>query len=478
MTYERTPDGAIRREVDIEGVEQKLILRAQNVRKERTGVHATITIGFGSMILDEDTFNVDRREDRNRLGNAALKSPLLGAVAPRLKPVMEHELLLFLRGLWDFEIGKNAPEKRGGAFKRTAPPWLMKPYLLEHAGTVLFGPPGRGKSWTAYTMAVMVDAGYGFFYDAPDGGAPAMIVNLERSAESVDARLGDINQCLGLPRDRVLLRLDRRGRKFQDVADSVARVVDTEGVRLVVLDSLSRAGYGDLNANDDANRQMDALNAIGCAWLAIGHTPRGDESHLFGSQMQDAAADVMVQLISEEREEHGKITLGVGLKGTKANDVRRPPLSILAYEFDEIGLVGIRKPRPGEFLTIENESASMDVRGQVSSYLLTEGEASATAIARDTGLNRATVSKILGAGPEYESRRTGRSTLYRLRDNKGSVPMHTSESHMDTGRVHTARPIRVHTSTEERVPPSVHMHTSFPDSVDEEQERLDSLMGL
>lgn len=428
MTYERTDTGAIQRSIVIEGTNHSLVFRASNVRKERTGIHATVTIAVDSMVLEEDTFNIERREDRTRLANSALKSPLVTDLAPRLKTSLDHELLIYLRGLWEYEIGKNAPALRGGSLVRTAPPWLLKPYLLQKSGTILFGPPGKGKSWTAYAMAVMVDAGYQFFYESEQ--APVMIVNLERSAESVDARLGDINISLGFPRNRALLRLDRRGRKFQDVADSVARVVEREGVALVVLDSLSRAGYGDLNANEDTNRGMDALNGLSTAWLAIGHTPRGDESHLFGSQMQDAAADVMVQLLSEERvDQFGKIILGVGIKGMKANDVRRPPLTILAYEFDEVGLTAVRRGRTGEFLTIENQSAALDIRGQVVAYLKVEGEASATAISRDTGIARSTVSTLLNGGPEFGRNRRGNTVLFHLNeDGEPSREGHVSSS--------------------------------------------------
>ena len=37
------------------------------------------------------------------------KSPLAADLAPRLKLTLDHELLRFLRGLWGFETGKNAP---------------------------------------------------------------------------------------------------------------------------------------------------------------------------------------------------------------------------------------------------------------------------------------------------------------------------------------------------------------------------------
>ena len=416
--YERIESGAVQRSILIEGTTYTLIFRAQNIRRERTGVHATITIGVNSVVLEEDTFNIERREERTRLGNSALKSPLISDLAPRLKDILDHELLIYLRGLWDFEVGKDAPQLRGGSERRTAPPWLLQPYLLSNSGTILFGPPGRGKSWTAYAIAVMVDSGYEFFFKVATG--PVLLVNLERSAESVDARLADINACFSLDRTRPILRLDRRGRKFQDVVDSVRRTVQAEGVSLVVLDSLSRAGYGDLNANEDTNRGMDALNSLGTGWLAIGHTPRGDETHLFGSQMQDAAADIMVALASEERIDHrtGKITLGIGLKGTKANDVRRPPLTLMAYEFDEIGLTTIRKARPSEFLTLENAALAHDVRGQVQAYLLAEGEASPTMIARETGIARTTLSSILNGGSEFMKEKRGKTTYYRLRDEK------------------------------------------------------------
>ena len=505
MTYERTETGQIQRALLIEGTPHSLILRAEDVRKERTGVHAKVTIGIDSMRVDGDTFNIGRREDRTRLANAALKSPLIEDLAPRLKNILDHELLIFLEGLWEFEVGRNAPERRGGAVERKAPPWLLSPYILRGSGTILFGPPGRGKSWTAYAMAVMLDAGYGFFYGVPADGAPVMIVNLERSAESVDARLGDINVAMGLVRDRPIFRLDRRGRKFQDVADSVARVVEREGVALVVLDSLSRAGYGDLNANEDTNRGMDALNGLGTAWLAIGHTPRTDETHLFGSQMQDAAADVMVQLLSEERiDQWGKVVLGVGLKGMKANDVRRPPLTILAYEFDEIGLTAIRKARQGEFLTIENTSANMDVRGQVTSYLQSEGQASATAIARDLNIPRTTIASVL-KGPEFKGERNGRSVVYSVTtdDVTSSSPLVTSpslrrddespsnrSSHRQVREGGQKTSPNLHVTNDVTKPDESSHHLlsagSGEDGVnwetmmgfEDEQERLDSLVGM
>ena len=46
-------------------------LRARNIRRERTGTHALVAVTLGNSILDSDTFNIDRREDRARLVKAA-----------------------------------------------------------------------------------------------------------------------------------------------------------------------------------------------------------------------------------------------------------------------------------------------------------------------------------------------------------------------------------------------------------------------
>ena len=94
-----------------------------------------------------------------------------------------------------------------------------------------------------------------------------------------------------------------------------------------MVDSLSRMGYGNLIDNDPANKAMDALNGLSpAAWAVLAHTPRGDETHTFGSQMFDAAADVTVQLMTDDKTKDD--SLGIGLRVDKANAYFRSPLSL------------------------------------------------------------------------------------------------------------------------------------------------------
>jgi hypothetical protein len=124
-----------------------------------------------------------------------------------------------------------------------------------------------------------------------------------------------------------------------------------KGIEVVVLDSISRSGMGDLNENQSGSKIMDALNGLSESWLAIGHTPRASADHVTGTMQFDAAADLMVKL-SSEQEDDGP--MGVSLELTKKNDIPYYKPRILALEFDRnLGFVGFREARRGEFPTIE-----------------------------------------------------------------------------------------------------------------------------
>ena len=417
MDYHRTQSGAIQSIVETESLD--IIYQASNVRNERTGVHATVSVGFrehgrGAIPLDEDTYNVGRREDRERLVNAIYKKDAIKEIL--LANGYEHarmsmDLMLFQRGLWSFEIGNQEAELRGGAHERTHKAFVINPFVVEGGGTIIFAPPGRGKSWLGMLFCVTVDAGINSFWPVTPG--PALFVNLERSADSVDVRLGDINQALGLPRSRPLLRLDRRGRSLPDVIDGIQRTVEKEGVKFVLVDSLSRMGYGNLIDNDPANKAMDALNSLSpAAWAVLAHTPRGDESHTFGSQMFDAAADVTVQLMTDDKSKGD--TLGIGLRVDKANDIRKDTaFTQIALVFDQYGLNMVRRAKPNEFVEIASQK-KQSTSEQIEEYLKLFGAADATKIATDLNIPRTTVVSALASERFAKAGKDGKSVLFDL----------------------------------------------------------------
>jgi len=421
VEYQRDENGNIQVIIPADGL--SVIYQATNVRNERTGVHATVSIGFrengrGAVPMDEDTYNVGRREERERLVNGIFKKVAMKTILETAKydqSRMGMDLMLFQRGLWSFEIGMQEAERRGGAKERTFKPFVINPYVVEGGGTIIFAPPGRGKSWLGMLMCITVDAGINRFWPVTQG--PALFVNLERSAESVDVRLGDINEALFLPRERPLLRLDRRGRSLPDVIDGIQRTVAKEGVSFVMVDSLSRMGYGNLIDNDPANKAMDALNSLSpAAWAVLAHTPRGDETHTFGSQMFDAAADVTVQLMTDDKSRDD--ALGIGMRVDKANDIKKGRgITQIALEFDDFGLKAIRKAGDFEFLEIAAQKKTSATE-QVADFLAQFGKSDAGTIAEELGIDRTTVAKILTNGKYVSLGKEGRKVMYGLSDTR------------------------------------------------------------
>lgn len=415
MDYARLDSGALEYRREIDGGHE-VILRAADIRKERTGVHAQLMVGFDTTILEEDTLNVRRREDRNRLANAAYKimaGSLNGASDTYTAADLQHDLVLFTRSLWEAEVGSMRAERTAGDTELSEPHFIVDDYVVENGGTLLFAPPGRGKSWLGLLMAVSVDAGIDSIWGVTK--APALYTNLERSKDSFARRLGSVNRALGLPPERELPFIHARGKSLADVWDGAARTVKEEGIGFVVLDSLSRSGAGDLTENAPANKAMDLLNGLGCAWLALAHTPRADESHVYGSQMFDAAADLGVQMLTQDspHEDYLNPTLGIGLRVAKANDTAKPPLKIWALEFDRrFGLTGVRPAARNEFPEIEESSQPRSVEAQIIDLLLTRTMTNGE-LATEMDVTAGYMSKITGpmkeAGKITEVGREGNS---------------------------------------------------------------------
>ncbi len=267
---------------------------------------------------------------------------------PIEKEQHQHLLMEFCRGLWDAWTGDQQAVLTVGDLEPSRPPWLIENVVLRDGGTILFAPPGKGKSYTGMLLAQSLNYGREELWhvgsvrsdwDRTDNDSDvlggALYLNLERSRRSQEARLGNVNEALGLPRDSGMLMIHGRGKTLEKVMDGAARTIREHACSLVVLDSLSRAGVGDLSSNEAANRAMDLLNGLGVAWLCLAHTPREDESHVYGSQLFDAAADLAIRAYSAVRDDGA---IGVALHVTKTNDTGYPDPQLLVYEFGPYGL--------------------------------------------------------------------------------------------------------------------------------------------
>ena len=380
----------------------------EDFRKQTTGIHGKVVVGIDKRMLKHTVMNLDRDEDRVRFINHAftMLPPVVRETLDKGELMHTFDLLCF-NGYKEY-VGYQRPAFLVPLSDRTPPAFLLDPFLIRGGGTILFGPPGKGKSYVAMTLALAVDAGLTNLFNVQQGRV--LFVNLERSAESLQRRLLNINLALGIDETYPLLTLNARGKTLDDVIESIDESIKEHDVRLVILDSISRAGFGDLNDNRPVNKIIDTLNNTCETWLGLAHAPRGDATHVYGSVHFDAGADIVIQQVSEARER----SLGIGLNITKANDVGKKPMMVLGYEFDDIGLTKIWFPNATEFpeLMLSKQTTTAE---EIFDYLNEVDRATAGEIAATLGKSRSMISSILNNDDRYEATQRGRERVFGIR---------------------------------------------------------------
>jgi len=388
--------------------DHSISFRAEKVGEHPTGVHARVTISADHQMLAWSYLNIERSEDRTRLANSAHQQ-LKGDFSKECsKEELRRCLDLFCAGLWDACTAMYLPELMSGDETQEPLTFLLSPYIMQGGGTILFAPPGRGKSFTALLWAQSVNCGIKKYWSVTK--ETVLFINLERSKQSISRRLAAVNKALDLPPTTKLLTLNARGKSLSSVMPACRQAIAQHRVKLIVLDSISRAGFGDLNENRPVNAIVDALSSLCDSWLALGHTSRASEDHLYGSIMMDAGADIVVQLNSETKEDG---TLGVGWQITKKNDLPAIAQEIKALEFDEYGLNFVRESLPYEFPEIEGKTKK-SMEQAVIDFITDQdtGDATATQLEEATGFSRAKISVMLNGSPKFMRTRNVKTSVF------------------------------------------------------------------
>ena len=378
-----------------------------NLRNERTGLHGVLTIKLDNIPLAFTECNIMRHEERVKLSNAAYRhfSDVQKAKLP--KEILQHEIDQFCADSHPVLIKALAPKLVSG--KSPAPPeWLCDGLVLKGGGTVLYGEQGKGKSTTALLVAASVDSGDNTFFNV---AAPktTLFVNLERSAESLARRLGMVNKILGFDEARPLLMLNARGKSLFELREVIKDAVKANNVEMMVLDSISRTGIGDLTANKPANDLMNLLNDLCETWFGLGHMPRSGEN-LYGSMMFDAAADILIKLISAKEENR----IGVGLECTKANDVSFPPTSVFEFSYNDFGLSNVARSSLSEWPGLAEQIAPSTTE-LIEDHIRSNGSGTAQEISKAIKIGRSTVSVDLSKNGKFESEKIGRELVYKIK---------------------------------------------------------------
>ena len=391
--------------------------RFSEIRRERTGQHAFVAILVGNTVMAYDTFNIGRSEDRNKLVKSAFS--LLGDLHKQAWPqdTIRHELdlcALKTPQLWEEErikVISYLEEDRPSPLS-----FILKPYVLAGGGTILFAPPGAGKSYLLQAMSICIACGQKptvNLWDVP-AGFPVMYINLERSADSMHRREKALMTALGLNGESGVYYMHARGFGLKAIERRARKWLEQTGGG-VMLDSVSRGQLGDLNENETGNNFVDLMNGLQARWWgAIAHTPRQTADHMYGSIHFDAGEDIGVKVSSQAKDN----TLGIALEIVKANDIGKFPPQYLALQFSapDAPLVGIKTATSGDYPEL-SAGKGMSRQQTVIAFVLKAGRATATQTANATGLPRPDISTMLLHSGEFQMvEKVGKDVFYGVID--------------------------------------------------------------
>ena len=330
---------------------KRLIIWANNITtaktNQSTGLHATVHVGLEDKVLKSqdmlayDTFNITKSRERLYLANSAHKSASNTLreeySADNIRQDLDH-FCAWLDKNWEvnrYSIQEFDPTA-------TVPPLAfdLHPYLLKAGGTILFGPPGSGKSWITMLMATSIANGLGHLWSIEES-RPVLFINLERPSHTLALRDAGMRRAFELPGSSNVHYLHARGASLVGIMPKVKTFVAEHPNAVLFLDSVSRSQSGKLNDDITANNFVDLMNSTQATWCGIGHTPRDDNSHIYGSVHFEAGEDIGVRVSTLSRTNHGMI---LSLEIDKANDMAQK-IGKQYYElmFDSRGLIEARE---------------------------------------------------------------------------------------------------------------------------------------
>jgi hypothetical protein len=158
------------------------------------------------------------------------------------------------------------------------PRMLVNPLLLDSVQNLVYGKGGTLKSYLALVMAYMVSTGQEVDGRVSEAIGPVIYLDYEADKHTFDQRWTRLCRFLGLGDwgHAGTYYMPGRGVPLSEQHQTIARRVEREGARLLVIDSVSRATAG-LNSDETAvGAYFAASDSIPCAKLSIGHLNRAD----------------------------------------------------------------------------------------------------------------------------------------------------------------------------------------------------------
>jgi hypothetical protein len=189
--------------------------------------------------------------------------------------------------------------------------FLVEPFVLDGAITILYGDGGVSKSSLALRWALMIALNYG----------PVLYLDWEDDAPTHAERLRALCRGMSIEYAEGLVHYQRRYSNIAEASREIRRSIAELGIVFVIVDSLGMAS-GDPTENAPIIAAMKACRSLGVSVLVIHHLPKDakDKSKPFGGVY--AANEARLTWLVEKTQEEDSDVMDVLFTNYKANRSR------------------------------------------------------------------------------------------------------------------------------------------------------------
>jgi len=373
--------------------EVKFIAPVEEIEPSKTGIHGLMDIYVNDQLVSTDNFNLEKNAQRKTFaGDTSREEPFVRVQSFYDRPALTTDLMNYVKQLKNLmkKEGVIVEDMHGDPFVEVKQ--LVHGLVVTGGGTIINALPKQAKSFIAMLLAVSVDSGVDQVFEIEQG--KVLFINFERSRNSMIRRLGGINTALGLDPYRPLSFMNVQSKRLSSILPSIQYKINQMDAKLIIVDSISRAGMGNLTDDDTANKITESLNSLVAgtdrAWLGIAHRAWSNE-HVYGSVHFQAAADVVAGITKTHNQNTRE--MGVSISVDAENDMSPQEDKVIAFSFDDMGVKGVRRASKQEFPELlDGEYESKD---RIFQYLETTGAQTPAEIARGTGIPRTSIVSAL-----------------------------------------------------------------------------------
>ena len=200
--------------------------------------------------------------------------------------------------------------------------YLLHPLIMDKLPTIIYGDGGVGKSLVALSLMIALETGENLAELTPRAVKRGLYLDYESGPETHGERLMLLAKSMGLDPEYLYCRHVRASAPLIDLVPQLKRIIDTEDIDFIVVDSAVPASGGDAMKHDGPELLYRGLFELDVSSLIIAHVTKDHargkgESGIYGSAFWNNFSRNSWE-VKQEREA-GSAGIELGFYNTKNN---------------------------------------------------------------------------------------------------------------------------------------------------------------